>query len=63
MAMRGKEIKAKNTTMKVGDSTSREGSRAAQVRISGLCVTCTNNTHCTFLRQPNHPVLQCDELE
>lgn len=56
-----------NQTKKDNDESGRfyffkEDSRAEQVRKSGLYVTCTNNTHCTFLRQPNYPVLQCDEL-
>jgi hypothetical protein len=49
-------------TMKVGDSSFKEGSRAEQVRKKGLCVTYTNNTHCTFLDNLINPVLQSDEL-
>ena len=29
----------------------------------GLCGTCKNNAHCTFARNINEPVLQCEEFD
>jgi len=30
---------------------------------SGLCLSCRNALTCTFLRDPNEAVLQCDEFD
>ncbi len=29
----------------------------------GLCLSCKHQLDCTFPRNPNHPVLQCEEFE
>lgn len=30
---------------------------------SGLCSCCKNTSHCTYLRNANSPVWQCEEFE
>lgn len=36
---------------------------AKQVQYRGLCLTCNNASTCTFPRDPDRPVLQCEEFE
>ncbi len=37
--------------------------RPRRVRYRGLCMTCFKAPTCTFPRDPERPVLQCDEFE
>jgi hypothetical protein len=47
------------------DSTVVEAERKAEAKrvILGLCSACQRDPLCTFLRDPDWPVLQCDEFE
>ena len=45
----------KTTIEEPQDKTEKETYR-------GLCSTCKNAEHCTFPRNPDKPILQCDEF-
>jgi hypothetical protein len=34
-----------------------------RTRLKGLCVSCCKASHCTFLKDFEKPILQCDEFE
>jgi len=34
-----------------------------QVRYRGLCLTCNNAADCTFSKDPDRPVVQCEEFD